>query len=159
MEAYCNAMCALKDKFYGIELNHVPCRYNEEADELTKIASGRITVPPNVFARDVSKPSVDLFLAPSNQEEPSGGSLESRGAEPMDEDPSNEAFVLSLLEGHDIGEAEAMETESPPTRRIGGPSTSPGWIEGNSPRMGPRLGASPGKPSVVAIAEATAHKQ
>jgi hypothetical protein len=45
---------ALEDKFYGIELNHVPRRYNEEADELAKIASGQITVPPNVFARDVA---------------------------------------------------------------------------------------------------------
>jgi ribonuclease HI len=51
MEAYCNTVRALEDKFYGIELNHVPHRHNEEADELAKIASGRITVPPNVFAR------------------------------------------------------------------------------------------------------------
>jgi ribonuclease HI len=28
MEAYCNTMRALKDKFYGIELNHVPHRNN-----------------------------------------------------------------------------------------------------------------------------------
>jgi hypothetical protein len=34
----------------------------------------------------------------------------------MDEDPSNEAFVLSLLEGYDTDEAEAMETE--PTPRV-----------------------------------------
>jgi ribonuclease HI len=40
MEAYCNAVRALEDKFCGIKLNHVPCRYNEEADELAKIASG-----------------------------------------------------------------------------------------------------------------------
>jgi ribonuclease HI len=40
MEAYCNVVRALEDKFYGIELNHVPHRYNEGADELTKIASG-----------------------------------------------------------------------------------------------------------------------
>jgi hypothetical protein len=26
MEAYCNAVWALEDKFYGIELNHVPRR-------------------------------------------------------------------------------------------------------------------------------------
>jgi hypothetical protein len=45
MEAYCKAVRALEDKFYGIELNHVPHRYNEEADELAKIASGRITSP------------------------------------------------------------------------------------------------------------------
>jgi ribonuclease HI len=60
MEAYCKAVRDLEDKFYGIELNHVPHRYNEEADELAKISSGRITVPPNVFARDVIKPSVNL---------------------------------------------------------------------------------------------------
>jgi hypothetical protein len=54
MEAYCNAVRALEDKFYNIELNHVPRRYNEEVDELAKIASGRITVPLNVFARDVA---------------------------------------------------------------------------------------------------------
>jgi hypothetical protein len=29
----------------------------------------------------------------------------------MDEDPSNEVFVLSLLEGNGTDEAEAMETE------------------------------------------------
>jgi hypothetical protein len=32
----------------------------------------------------------------------------------MDEDPSNEAFMLSLLEGYDAFEAEAMETEPVP---------------------------------------------
>jgi ribonuclease HI len=40
MEAYCNTVQALEDNFYGIELNHVPRRYNKEADELAKIASG-----------------------------------------------------------------------------------------------------------------------
>jgi ribonuclease HI len=60
MEAYCNVVRALKDRFYGIELNHVPHRHNEEADELAKIASGQITVPPNAFARDVARPSVNL---------------------------------------------------------------------------------------------------
>jgi hypothetical protein len=32
----------------------------------------------------------------------------------MDEDPLNEAFVLSLLEGYGVDEAEAMETEPDP---------------------------------------------
>jgi ribonuclease HI len=40
MEAYCDVVRAVEDKFYGIELNHIPRKYNEEADELTKIASG-----------------------------------------------------------------------------------------------------------------------
>jgi hypothetical protein len=86
MEAYCKAVRALEDKFYGIELNHVPRRYNEEADELAKIASGWITVPPNVFSRDIAQPSVTLEPHPSNHTEPSGAPSNPAGAEPMDED-------------------------------------------------------------------------
>jgi probable phosphoglycerate mutase len=114
MEAYCKAVRALEDKFYGIELNHVPRRYNEEADELAKIASGWITVPPNVFARDVAQPSVTLEPHPSNRAEPSGAPSNPAGAEPMDEDPSNEAYMLSLLEGYGTGEAEVMDVEPAP---------------------------------------------
>jgi hypothetical protein len=115
MEAYCNVVWDLESKFYGIVLNHVPPQYNEKADELTKIALGRITVPPNVFARDVTKPSVNLELNPSSREEPSGAPSNPTGAEPMDEDPSNEAYVLSLLEGYGADEAGAMETEPVPS--------------------------------------------
>jgi hypothetical protein len=114
MEAYCNAARALEDKFCDIELNHVLCRYNEEAGELAKIASWRITVPSNVFARDVTRPSVNLEPTPSSQEEPSGAPSDPTGSEPMDEDPSNEAFVLSLLEGYGVDETEAMDTEPVP---------------------------------------------
>jgi hypothetical protein len=32
----------------------------------------------------------------------------------MDEDPSNEVFVLSLLEGYGADEVEAMDTEPAP---------------------------------------------
>jgi ribonuclease HI len=116
MEAYCKAVRALEDKFHGIELNHVPRRYNEEADELAKIASGRITVPPNVFARDVAQPSVTLEPHPSNYADPPSGAPSSpAGAEPMEEDPSNEAYVLSLLEGYGAGEAEVMDVEPAPS--------------------------------------------
>jgi hypothetical protein len=34
----------------------------------------------------------------------------------MDEDPSNEAYVLSLLEGYGAGEVEAMTSSQPPAR-------------------------------------------
>jgi ribonuclease HI len=117
MEAYCKVVRALEDKFYGIELNHVPRRYNEEADDLAKIASRRITVPLNVFARDVIKPSADLEPNPSSREEPSGAPSSPTGAEPMDEDPSHEAYVLFLLKGYGADEAEAMETEPVPSTR------------------------------------------
>jgi hypothetical protein len=53
MEAYYNAVRALEDKFYGIDLNHVPRRYNEEVDKLARIVSGRITIP-RTFLRGTS---------------------------------------------------------------------------------------------------------
>jgi hypothetical protein len=64
MEAYCDKVWRLEDKFYGLELNHVARRYNETADELAKVASGRTTVPSNVFSRDIYQPSVKLNDAP-----------------------------------------------------------------------------------------------
>ena len=89
MEAYCNTVRRFEDKFDGLELNHVARKYNEEADKLAKIAFGRTTVPPNVFARDLAKPSVDF-------KDPAEASRMT--AEPTAEDPST-------------GESEAMETE------------------------------------------------
>jgi hypothetical protein len=69
---YCDEVRRLEDKFYGLELNHVARRYNETIDELAKIASGRTTVPPNVFSRDIYQPSVKLNDAP----EPEGTSVQ-----------------------------------------------------------------------------------
>jgi ribonuclease HI len=50
MEAYYDEVRRLEDKFFRLELNHIARRYNETADELAKIASGRTTVPPDVFS-------------------------------------------------------------------------------------------------------------
>jgi ribonuclease HI len=116
MEAYCKAVRALEDKFYDIELNHVPRRYNEEVDELAKITSGRITLPPNVFVRDIAQPSVAFEPHLSSHVEPSGAPSNPAGAEPMDEDPSNEAYVLSLLEGYGAYEADVMDVEPAPIK-------------------------------------------
>jgi hypothetical protein len=60
MEAYCDEVRRLEDKFYGLELNHIARRYNETVDELAKIASVRTTVPPDVFSRDIHQPSVKI---------------------------------------------------------------------------------------------------
>jgi hypothetical protein len=68
MEAYCDEVRRLEDKFYGLELNHVARRYNETADELAKIALGRTTVPPDVFSRDIYQPFIKLDDAPEPEE-------------------------------------------------------------------------------------------
>jgi ribonuclease HI len=77
MEAYCKAVRALEDKFHGIELNHVPRRYNEEADELAKIASGRITVPPERFCTRRRSALGRLRAPPLESRRTLGGYLES----------------------------------------------------------------------------------
>ena len=96
MEAYCNAVRRLEDKFDGLELNHIARKYNKEADQLAKIASGRTTVPPNIFSRDLTKMSVD-FKNPASTEEP----------EAMDTD-----FETSSMD-----EAKAMEIDEAPLPR------------------------------------------
>jgi ribonuclease HI len=68
VEAYCDEVRRLEDKFYGLELNHIARRYNETADELAKIASGRTTVPSDVFSRDLHQPSVKIDDAPETEE-------------------------------------------------------------------------------------------
>jgi ribonuclease HI len=68
MEAYYDEVRRLEDKFHGLELNHVARWYNETADELAKIASGRTTVPSNVFSRDIYQPSVKIDDTPEPEE-------------------------------------------------------------------------------------------
>jgi hypothetical protein len=102
MEAYCDEVRHLEDKFYGLELNHIARRYNGTADELAKIASGRTTVPPDVFSRDLHQPSVKIDdtpepEAPSAQPEAPSARPEAPSARP--EAPSVQPEVPSAPEG------------------------------------------------------------
>ena len=63
MEAYCKLVHHLEDKFDGLELNHISRKFNEVVDELAKMASAWAPVPPNIFARDLHKPSVSYASA------------------------------------------------------------------------------------------------
>ncbi|XP_034591769.1 uncharacterized protein [Setaria viridis] len=58
MAAYCNEFRKLEDKFDRLELNHVARQFNEAADELAKVASGRKPVPNSVFISDQYKTSI-----------------------------------------------------------------------------------------------------
>jgi ribonuclease HI len=68
MEAYCDEVQRLEDKFYRLELNHIAQRYNKTADELAKISSGRTTVPPDVFSRDIHQPPIKIDDTPEPEE-------------------------------------------------------------------------------------------
>jgi ribonuclease HI len=85
IEAYCKKVRHLEDKFEGLELNHVVCKYDEAADELAKIVAGRIVVPPDVFTSDLDKPSVDygkLEQEGDRSPEPTLGSDPPEGTDP-----------------------------------------------------------------------------
>jgi ribonuclease HI len=84
MEAYCDEVRRLEDKFYGLKLNHIARRYNETADELAKIASGRTAVPLHVFSRDLHRP----FVKTDDTPEPETPSAQSEAPSAQSKAPS-----------------------------------------------------------------------
>jgi hypothetical protein len=125
MEAYCDEVRRLEDKFYGLELNHIVRRYNETADELAKIASGRTTVPPDVFSRDLHQPSVKTDDTPEPEEasaQPKAPSAQSEvpSARPeapsaLPETPSAQPEVPSAPEGEAL-RVEGEQSEVTPNQ-------------------------------------------
>jgi hypothetical protein len=147
MEAYCKAVRALEDKFYGIELNHVPRRYNEEADELAKIASGRITIPrTSSLGTSLNRPSPSS-RTPRAARNPRGLHRIEQGQSPWTRTPRTRHTCSPSSRGTALARPKSWMSSRPPAGRTGATNTSPGWTEGNSPRTGPRPGASPGWPN------------
>jgi hypothetical protein len=107
MEAYCDEVQCLEDKFYGLELNHVARRYNETADELAKIALGRTTVPSDVFFRDLHQPFVKIDDTP----EPEAPSAQSEAPSAQSEAPSAQPEAPSARP-----EAPSARPEAPSAR-------------------------------------------
>jgi hypothetical protein len=141
MEAYCDEVRRLEDKFYGLELNHVARRYNESADELAKIASGRTTVPPDVFSRDLHQPSIKTDDTP--EPEKASALPEAPSAQP--EAPSAQPEAPSAPEG----EALRVEEERMGSRLIetGRPHTCNISTEESYSSTEPKLGDWRGAPS------------
>jgi len=97
MEAYCKLVRHLEDKFDDLELNHIVRKYNEAVDELTKMASARAPIPPNVFARDLHKPSIDY--ASAAEEGPSAETTTGLDTPSAAETPSAEPKVMEVDTG------------------------------------------------------------
>ncbi|XP_066374984.1 uncharacterized protein [Miscanthus floridulus] len=58
MDAYYAEIRKLEGKFYGIEYYHEVRDQNQPANQLSKIGSSRIVVPPGVFVQDLLAPSI-----------------------------------------------------------------------------------------------------
>jgi hypothetical protein len=89
------------------ELNHIARPYNETADELAKIASGRTTVPPDVFSRDLHQPSVKI----DDTSEPEVPSAQSEAPTAQPEAPSAQSEAPSAQ-----SEAPSAHPEAPSAR-------------------------------------------
>ena len=89
MEAYCQEVRRLEDRFDGLELNHIPRHLNE--DTLAKAASGQEPVPTGVFASDQHKPSVHYTGSEQADDGPSSLTL---GADPPTAPPDPEVMAL-----------------------------------------------------------------
>jgi ribonuclease HI len=116
MEAYCDEVRRLEDKFYGLELNHVARRYNETADELAKIASGRTTVPPDVFSRDIHQPSIKTDDTPEPGEasaQPEEASAQSEEASAQPEAPLAVEGEALRIEGEQNGVTPNQNWQTP----------------------------------------------
>jgi ribonuclease HI len=113
MEAYCDEVRRLENKFYRLELNHIARRYNETVDELAKIASGRTIVPPDVFSRDLHQPSIKI----DDALEPEEASVEPEAPSTEPEIPSAAPKAPSAIEE----EALPVEVEQ------NGDALDPNW--------------------------------
>jgi ribonuclease HI len=109
MEAYCDEVRRLEDKFYGLELNHVARRYNENANELAKIASGRTTVPPDVFSREIHQPSAKTDDTP----EPGEASAQPEEASAQPEAPLAAEGEALRVEGERNGVTPNRNWQTP----------------------------------------------
>jgi hypothetical protein len=70
MDAYCQEVHKLEDKFDNLELSHIPRRLNKAADKLAKMASGQDPVLAGIFASDQHKPSVHFEKPGKADDEP-----------------------------------------------------------------------------------------
>ena len=109
MEAYCDEARRLEDKFFGLELNHIARRYNETADELAKIASGRTAVPPDVFSQDLHQPSVKFNDTP----EPEAPSVEPEAPSVQPEVPSAPEGEALRIEEEQSGATPDRDWQTP----------------------------------------------
>ena len=67
MEAYLAEVRRMEKHFWGLELQHVPCGTNQEADDIAKRASRRLPEEPGVFEERLFKPSAAPSLSSTAQ--------------------------------------------------------------------------------------------
>jgi ribonuclease HI len=67
MMLYCQELCKLENNFDSLEYLHIPRGKNEIIDELAKLGSSRVTIPPRIFMQELHEPSISKALAKGSQ--------------------------------------------------------------------------------------------
>jgi hypothetical protein len=67
MVIYCHELRKLENNFDGLEYLHILREHNEVTDELTKLSSSRVVVPPRVFMQEIHESSITKALAKANK--------------------------------------------------------------------------------------------
>jgi len=57
MDAYCQEVRKLEERFQGLELHHIPQKQNPGADALAKMVAERRLAPNGIFINDLNAPS------------------------------------------------------------------------------------------------------
>jgi hypothetical protein len=67
MMMYYKELCKLENNFDGLEYHHVLHGRNEVVDELAKLGSSQVTVPPGVFSQELDEPSINRALSKASK--------------------------------------------------------------------------------------------
>ena len=67
MMMYCQELHKLENNFDGLEYLHIIRGRNEVVDELAKLGSSQVAVPPGVFMQELHEPSIAKALAKANK--------------------------------------------------------------------------------------------
>jgi hypothetical protein len=59
---YCQELCKLENNFDSLEYLHILRGKNETADELSKLSSSRVVVPPGIFLQELHEPTIAKAL-------------------------------------------------------------------------------------------------
>jgi hypothetical protein len=102
----------LEDKLDGLELNQIPQRLNEAADELAKMASDRELVSASVFANDQHKPSTRCEELEQAGNEPPASGLGARASNKPLASGSGADLLMALSDPEVMEIDEGPEVES-----------------------------------------------
>jgi hypothetical protein len=147
MEVYCKAVRALEDKFYASSSITCPAGITRRRTSSPRSHRGGSPSPRTSSLGTSPNHSLPSNRTPRAALNPRGLPRIQQGQSPWTRTPRTRRTCSPSSRGTATARPKSWMSSRPPAGWTGATSTSPGWTEGNSPRTGPRPGASPGWPN------------